>query len=792
MAARRKMISEKTLKSLEFDKILKIVSGYAVLDSSKAAIENLKPTSDKREVTYLLKSTEEAFKLLYKYSLERVPYCVSVVNAVSRAEKGATLNMRELLDIAALLSASRTVKASIESVSDESVENIKTLASGLFEYRILEKEITSKIVYEDTMADSASERLASIRKRIRDLNVKIRDKLNSYIRGSNKFMQDNVVTMRMNRYVIPVKAEYKGMVKGFVHDQSATGSTIFIEPEQVIEYNNDLKTAYIEESEEVYRILRELSGKVAGISNAIKYNEEILSDIDVFYAKATYAFETKATRPIVNFSGIISIKKARHPLINSEKVIPVTVTLGKEYKYLLVTGPNTGGKTVTLKLTGLMCLFAMCGLYIPCEEESEVSVFENIFCDVGDEQSIEQSLSTFSSHMVNIIDFCNNLTSSSLVLLDELGAGTDPEEGSALALAVIEKLLKSGSCGIVTTHYSRLKEYAMTEPLIENASMDFDIKTLRPVYKLNIGIPGNSNAIEISKRLGLPEDLAKRATELLSKDKVSLDNVLKKAEESRQEAEKLSEELKVLKEEKEKELEGVKKELSSVKAEKEKITASARQEVKKIVSERLIEAEAIVSELNDIYKTCELENGELIRARTLKNKLADSKYLNEDIPLSKYELAPVDVKKLSVGDEVYVKSFNNTGTINGIKEKKGEIEVLFGNIKSTVKLSDCFNAKKQAIQSEKPKVSRSVERSSPKAEINIIGKTVSEGVEEVEKFIDQAVVSNIPEIRIIHGMGTGKLKKGVWDYLKTNKNVSEYRLGRYGEGESGVTVVTLK
>ena len=786
------MISEKTLKSLEFDKILKIVSGYAVLDSSKAAIENLKPTSDKREVTYLLKSTEEAFNLLYKYSLERVPYCVSVVNAASRAEKGATLNMRELLDIAALLAASRTVKASIESVSDESIENIKTLASGLFEYRILEKEITSKIVSEDTMADSASERLASIRKRIRDLNVKIRDKLNSYIRGSNKFMQDNVVTMRMNRYVIPVKAEYKGMVKGFVHDQSATGSTVFIEPEQVIEYNNDLKTAYIEESEEVYRILRELSGKVAGISNAIKYNEEILSDIDVFYAKATYAFETKSTRPIVNFSGIIAIKKARHPLINPEKVIPVTVTLGKEYKYLLVTGPNTGGKTVTLKLTGLMCLFAMCGLYIPCEEESEVSVFDNIFCDVGDEQSIEQSLSTFSSHMVNIIDFCNNLTSKSLVLLDELGAGTDPEEGSALALAIIEKLLKSGSCGIVTTHYSRLKEYAMTEPLIENASMDFDIKTLRPVYKLNIGIPGNSNAIEISKRLGLPGDLANRATELLSKDKVSLDNVLKKAEESRQEAERLSEELKSLKEEKEKELEGVKKELLSVKAEKEKITASARQEVKKIVSERLIEAEAIVSELNDIYKTCELENGELIRARTLKNKLADSKYLNEDIPLSKYELTPVDVKKLAVGDEVYVKSFNNTGIINGIKEKKGEVEVLFGNMKSTVKVSDCFNAKKQAVQPEKPKVSRSVERSSPKAEINIIGKTVAEGVEEVEKFIDQAVVSNIPEIRIIHGMGTGKLKKGVWDYLKTNKNVSEYRLGRYGEGESGVTVVTLK
>lgn len=784
------MISEKTIKSLEFDKILKTVSSYASLSSAKKALQELTPVSDKQEVLYLLKNTEEAFKLLYKYSAARVPYFDSVLSSVTRAEKGATLGMGELLGVAASLSSARIVKTNIASVSDESIENLQTLASGLFEYRELENEITSKIVSEDTMADAASERLSSIRKRIRELNVKIRDKLNSYIKGSNKFMQDNVVTMRMNRYVIPVKSEYKGMVKGFVHDQSASGSTVFIEPEQVIEYNNDLKTAYIEESEEIHRILRELTDRVVGVSGALKYNEEILSDIDVSYAKATYAFETKSTRPIVNFSGIIDIKKARHPLINPLKVIPVSVSLGKTYGYLLVTGPNTGGKTVTLKLTGLMSLFVMSGLYIPCEEESEVSVFDNIYCDVGDEQSIEQSLSTFSSHMVNVIDFCNNVTESSLVLLDELGAGTDPEEGSALALAVIEKLLKSGSKGIVTTHYSRLKEYAMTEPRIENASMDFDIKTLRPVYKLNIGIPGNSNAIEISRRLGLSDELVTRATELLSEEKVSFENVLKKAEETRQESERLSMELRKIEQEKEKELAEIKAERESVSREKEKITASAKREVKRIVSERLIEAEAIISELNDIYKICELENGELIKARTLKNKLADSKYLNEDIPLSKYELTLVDVSKLSVGDEIYVKSFNNTGIVNEIKAKKGEIEVLFGNIKSNVKINDCYNAKKQVV--EKPKVSRTLERTAFKAEINILGKTVAEGIEEVEKFIDGAVVNNVSEVRIIHGMGTGKLRKGVWDYLKTNKRVLEYRLGRYGEGESGVTVVTLK
>jgi DNA mismatch repair protein MutS2 len=580
------------------------------------------------------------------------------------------------------------------------------------------------------------------------------------------------------------------MVKGFVHDQSSSGSTVFIEPEQVIEYNNDLKTALIDEQNEIYRILQELTMQVASISSALRYNNEILVDIDTVYAKATYAFYTKSTYPKVNTSGIIDIKKGRHPLINPDFVIPVSVRLGKDYNFLLVTGPNTGGKTVTLKLTGLFTVMAMSGLYIPCEDESEVSIFSEIFCDIGDEQSIEQSLSTFSSHMVNIIDFCNNLQFKPLVLLDELGAGTDPEEGSALALAVIEELLSKGAFGIITTHYSKLKEFALSDNRIENASMDFDTKTLRPVYKLNIGIPGSSNAIEISKRLGLSDKIANRAIELLSDNKVSFEKILKKAEETRQEAEKLAEELSLIKAERLKELEEIKKERESVKTEKEKITLHAKQEVKRIVSERLVEAEAIIENLQNIYNVLELENGELIKARTLKNKLADSKYLQEELPLTPYELKTVDINKLSIGDTVYVKSLNGEAVINEINKNKNKVEVLFGSIKVFVKFDDIFNAKK--VKKEKPTVKRNVVRSMPKLEINILGKTVLEGVDEVEKFIDQAVVNNIPEIRIIHGMGTGKLKKGIWDYLKTNKNVLEFRLGRYGEGESGVTIVTLK
>jgi len=786
------MISNKTLKSLEFDKILKTVSTFAVLDESKQTVLSLAPDTEISQVKLNIKKTEEAYKLLFTHNAIKVPYCASISDALSRAEKGSTLSMGELLEVASNLKSGRIVKNNIKSIDDKEIVYLREYSSNIFEHQVFEKEITSKIISEDSMSDTASPRLASIRKRIRDLNAKIRDKLNSYIRGSNKYLQDNVVTMRMNRFVLPVKSEYKGMVKGFVHDQSSSGSTVFIEPEQVIEYNNELKTAYIDEQAEIYRILQELTTSVAGISKSLKWNSELLSEIDIAYAKASYALSIHATRPIINSNGVINIKKARHPLINPEVVVPVSVRLGKDYNFLLITGPNTGGKTVTLKIVGLFTAMSMTGLYIPAEEESEISIFAQIYSDIGDEQSIEQSLSTFSSHMKNIVEFCNNLDDRPLILLDELGAGTDPEEGSALALAVIERLLNRQAYGIITTHYSKLKEFAFTDKRIENASMDFDSVSLKPMYRLNIGIPGSSKAIEISKRLGLDDEITNRAMELLSDNKISFEKILQKAEETRQRAESEHEEIEKIKKEKEQELQKIKELREEVATEKEKITNLAKQQVKKIVSERLIEAEALVSELENIVKVAELENGELIKARTLRNKIADSKYLHEDIPLSVYELKAVDINLLNIGDTVYVKSFNGEAVVNDIIKKKNKVEVLFGSIKATVSIFDIFNQKKQKQEKKSPKISRNVVREGVKTEINILGLTVDEGIIEVEKFIDTAIINNLEEIRIVHGTGTGKLRNGIREYLKTNKAVAEFRQGRYGEGEAGVTVVKLK
>lgn len=784
------MILEKTVTALEYDKVLKLTAPYATLDGAKDAVLSIRPSENYSDALRLLKETEEGFLMLYTFNACGIPYYGPIDGIVSRAEKGATLTNRELLEIAAHLKSARLVKKSFSSVEDERIVYLKTLANNLFEHEILEKEITSKILSEDTVADSASPRLASIRRSIRAINAKIRDKLNSFIRGSNAYLQDSVVTMRMNRYVIPVKAECKRMVKGFVHDQSATGSTIYIEPESVVEYNNELKTAELDEQAEIYRILQELTASVSGISKALLYNDEILTYIDVTYAKARYAFETKSTVPLLNDKGIIDIKKGRHPLIADDKVIPVSVTLGQDYRYLLITGPNTGGKTVTMKLVGLLTMMAQSGFFVPAYDETKIAFFTQIFSDIGDEQSIEQSLSTFSSHMLNIIEFTNRLDDSPLVLLDELGAGTDPEEGSALALAVIEKLLEKKSFGIITTHYSKLKEFALSDPRIENASMDFDLETLKPVYKLNIGIPGSSNAIEISKRLGLSDEITSRARALLSSDKISYEKILKKAEETRQKAEKTAKELEILEDEKRAELKEIEALKASVKEEKDKITAAAKQEIKKIVSSRLQEAEEIVERLNEISKNFSSSAGDLITARTLKNKLSNSKYLEEELPLTPYELKAPDFSKLSSGDTVFIRSLGVTATVGSVNLQKKKVEIFLGSLKSTVPFTDVFNAEKS--EKKELKVNRVLERSNaPVSEINLLGKTVLEAVTEVEEFLDQAVVHNLKTVRIVHGNGTGSLKKGIWEYLKTNKQVISFRLGKFGEGESGATVVTL-
>lgn len=782
----------KTFKSLEFDKILSELSAYSVLDKTRAELRCFTPFFDIKSASVCQAKTEEAYKLLYTYSVGGVFYFSDVLDQLKRVDMGGVLNNGELLKIRDNLKSARLIKTSFSSVHDDKIVLLREIADRLYINAEFEKEISSKIISAEEIADNASPRLYSIRKSIRDINAKIRNKLNSYIRGSNAFLQDAVVTMRQGRYVIPVKSEFRSQVKGFIHDQSSSGATVFIEPESVIEANNDLKKAYFDEQDEIYNILLELSKKVIFMTDSIRYNYENIVEIDGYFARAQYAFSNKCSKPILNDKGIIDIKRGRHPLIDKNKVVPVTFALGKDYNFLLLTGPNTGGKTVTLKLTGLFSLMAMSGMYIPADDDSVVSVFSGVYADIGDEQSIEQDLSTFSSHLKNLINILNTVDDRSLVLIDEIGAGTDPEEGTALALAIINELLSKKCCGIITTHYSKLKEYAMNNSGIKNASMEFNTQTLKPLYKINIGIPGSSNAIDIAKTLGLKEEIVTNATLYLSDDKISFEKVLKEAENSRREYELLKEEVNKLKAEKAEELKIAKIEREKITKEREKIYFNAKQETKRIVQDKLSEAEEIIDELKSILKTVGLESKEVFRASELKNRLKNSKYLTAEDDNAPLELIKPKVSELKVGNKVYVKSLNSYARIVSVKEKKNEAEILIGSIKSKVKISDLFNSERESEEQISVKVNRGLLKDTPRSEINVVGKTSLEALEEIKYFLDSAVVYNLTEVKIIHGVGEGILIKTVREFLKTDKNVKEFRRGKYGEGENGVTIVTLK
>ncbi len=787
------MIECKTLKALEYDKILAEVSAFAVLHNTKEAILDLKPLNTLNEVDLLLKQTEEAYKYLYVYSVGGIYFFDDITEQLDRVVVGGVLNNLELLQVVSNLKSARIIKSAFSSVNDASLTLLNQIVDRLYVNQEFENEITSKIISEDQISDNASPKLYSIRKSIASLNAKIRAELNSYMRGAlGKYLQDNVVTMRQDRYVIPVKSEYRNFVKGFIHDQSSSGATVFIEPEHVMELNNDLRRAFFDEAQEIQRILQELSNKVSYMADALRYNAQNLIDLDCCFAKAEYSFKNKCIKPILCDNGIVNIVKGRHPLINKDKVVPVSLSLGKDYNFLLISGPNTGGKTVSLKLTGLLTAMAMTGIFIPAEDGSQVSVFNNIYCDIGDEQSIEQDLSTFSSHIKNIINIINHVDNKSLVLIDEIGAGTDPEEGSALALAIIKKLLSCDCFGIITTHYSRLKEFAIESKKLENACMEFDAKTLRPMYKINIGIPGSSNAIEIAKTLGVEDGVISDAISFLSTNKVSFEKVLKKAEESRRNAEALSNELEKLKAEKELELENIKLEKEKIIKEREKITQTARHETKRIVADRLADAEEIIDELKRILKSVDLESKEVFRANELKNRLKNSRYLEyevEDIP---FELKKANKNELKVGNKVFVKSLNSYAKVIKINHNKNEAEILIGDIKTTVKINQLYNNENQKDSEKNVKVFKQTYSADVKTQLNIVGKTELDAMTEVEFFIDQAIVNNLEEIKIIHGVGEGILLKAVRNYLKGNKNVLEYRRGKYGEGENGVTIIKLK
>ena len=800
-------MNQKAIEKTELNKILSIVSEYAVLEGGRNMVIQTQPSSDLKEVKKRLKQTQEGRKLLFEYGVAKIEYFEPFYDELERAQKGSTLSCGELLKVGNLLRSTRIAHTGICAIRDEQITLLTDFANRLYFDPVLEEDIGQKILNDTDVSDHASEKLYSLRREIRLLNERIRSRLSEYLTGQEgKYLQDAIVTMRDNRYVLPVRAEYKRNVKGFIHDRSSSGATFFIEPEEVLEMNNELRSLALDEKEEVERILSELSKRVGALSDVLITDITLLEEIDAAYARAEYGYKMSCICPELNEKGVVEIDKGRHPLIDRKKVVPVSLTLGREYRFLLISGPNTGGKTVTLKMVGLFCMMVMCGLFIPAKR-ANISVFDEIYCDIGDAQSIEESLSTFSSHITNIIDIVDRANERSLILIDELGGGTDPDEGQALAKAIVSHLLKCGSAGVVTTHYTALKEFAFSVAGIENASMEFDSNTLQPLYVIRIGLPGASNALAISRRLGLKESILEEALGNLSEDAQRFENIVRTAEESRIEAENTLQECANLKREWQEKLTLLNNEREKLQREKDKLFAQAKSESRRIINERVADAEELVEEIEKIFEKQQITEADLIKARTLKNKIADKGYETESDETESVQYVDVKAEDLRNGMKVCVKHLAQEGVVQSVRPQKKEIEVLCGNMRVRCKITELSlvittqkpqaTVKKQKWQkkggNDTVELKKSLTpRRAPSLELNVIGMTVQEALPEVEAFIDAAVISNLEEVRIVHGVGTGKLRAGVQDFLRKHKNVAEYRLGKYGEGETGVTIVKIK
>lgn len=792
-------MNAKSLEKLELNKILESSACFAVLDRAKKALASLLPSGELEEVRLRLATTAECDKLLYRYGLSKVGYFPDMTEVVVRASKGSALSCAELLDVNSLLISARAAYEQISGVDDSEIVNIRKIASQLYFDKRLEDDISEKIISSEQVSDYASDTLFSIRSKIKNLNERIRATLSEYASGKDsQFLQDGIVTIRNDRYVVPVKAEYKSKVKGLVHDRSQSGATFFIEPEYVLNLNNELIALTIDEKLEVERILKELSARVGKLAENLIADGEALAIIDSYFARAEYAYTKKAVCPQVNKRGYVNIIKGRHPLIDNKKVVPVSVELGKDYNFLLLSGANTGGKTVTLKMIGLFCLMAECGLFIPAASGSSICAFEDVFCDVGDSQSIEDSLSTFSSHITNVISICDQASSDSLVLIDELGGGTNPDEGQALARAVTEHLLYNGCRGVITTHFTALKESVYQMHGIENAAMEFDNDTLKPLYSIKIGLPGASNALAISRRLGMSKSILQSAESFLSEGGRNFENIVRRAEESRIEAQRKLEEVAVLQREWEKKLAEVKAAENALQKERERLGASARAESRRIINERTAHAEELLSQLEGIFAQEEISQTDLIKARTLKNKIADEAFGEESSTLTISNFKEVTPRNIEVNAEVYIKNLQTRGVVLSFNNKNGEAEVACGSMKLRVKLADLqfINSPKPAPnkkqKAENIKVVRKFSSTQPLFEINVIGLNVDEALIEVDNFLDKATTDNLEQVKIIHGVGTGKLRNAISQHLKRCRHVAEYRSGKYGEGEIGVTIVTLK
>ena len=791
------------LKSLELDKIIARAAGMAVCSETKKKLLALQPLTDPDEVRFALSQTDAISSLLLKNGSPRFGGVEGVDKIVRRAVKGGVLSMGELLMVAGTLRNFQNLVAWY-GLSDHDMMPTDDLFYALAPQPGLEKQITDAILSPEEMADSASNTLFDLRRKIRATENSIRDKLDMIVRNqtTSRYLQEAVVSLRNGRYVVPVKAEHRGDIGGVIHDVSSTGATIFVEPTAVVEANARIMQLRSQEQAEIERILVSFTGQVAGLEPMFTYSYEAMLDIDVLLAKARLALEQKAWLPQVADDMSFSLKKARHPLIDPAKVVPVDVALGKDYDTMVITGPNTGGKTVTLKTAGLLCAMAQCGFLIPAHESSTVCVFQEYLVDIGDEQSIEQSLSTFSGHMKKITGILEKAWKGTLVLLDELGAGTDPAEGAALAVSIIEELRRQGARVMATTHYAEMKVFALETPGVVNASCEFDVESLRPTYKLSVGVPGKSNAFLISEKLGIPSRIIEAAKSHMDNDDKRLDSVLSQLDDLKLQLKEGQDEIDRLKYEAAHQLESAQKKREELIRQGENELQAAREKAKQVAQQVQAEAYALTDELRKLQKDEKTSAAQrAIRAREIAKKDTE-KLLNQSDVVHPIKKEYVPLKEVRVGQEVVIAELDQPATVVNLPDRNGMVEVRAGIIKTKVPLKGLRAPDKMKKAPAAPKRSAAkregghttldrVQRTAS-MEADLRGLTVEEALMETDQYIDHAVLSGQSEIWLIHGKGTGALRSAIQQHLKGHKNVKSFRLGRYGEGEAGVTVVELK
>lgn len=786
------------IKTLELDKILEKLAEETALEDAAELARALIPNTDIDAVEFALKNTYDAYAFLSRYSSPSFGSAKNVSSPLTRAQASAVLSIAELLDIAETLRVIRTVKSWRDDCSGMAETTLDALFGALMPNKYLEEKIGFAIKSEEELNDNASPALYDIRRKIAAKSAKIRENLEKIIRGpSARYLQEAIVTQRDGRYVVPVKAEHKGQINGIVHDTSSTGSTIFIEPMSVVETNNEIRVLKLRELEEIERILSELSAEAGNFADSIKYSYEALTELNLIFAKAKLAYKMKAGLPKVNKNGYICLKRARHPLINYKTVVPVTVELGREYTTLVITGPNTGGKTVTLKTIGLLTLMTMCGLMIPVDDGSEIAVFGKVFADIGDEQSIEQSLSTFSSHMVNIISVLESADDDSLVLFDELCAGTDPVEGAALAKAILMRLKFMGAKVAATTHYPELKSYAIDTEGVENASCEFDVATLKPTYRLIIGMPGRSNAFAISKRLGLDDGIIESAKAEVSDNDLRFERVVESLETARRAAEEEHKKVLALRHRlDEAERKSVMRE-HELEVKQQKLMEQTREQANAIIENARYKSGALLNELEEMKKQLNAQNAAEIaeRARASFKKTVNELEASAD-PVTERRASGKAVENVSKGDIVLVADINRDATVIEVKPKEKRAFVMSGAIKMWVGFDNLRVKSKNSASTEFKKTRRvtglaSRGQRTVSGEVDLRGMASDEALMELDKYIDNAVLSGISTVTVIHGKGTGVLRKAVQAHLRSHKNIKSFRTGGFGEGENGVTIAEL-